>query len=58
MLICPFCGTESPYSIDRAMGKVGEHELDAGLKISAAVDHDRSDERRQAQCQSCKAIMV
>jgi hypothetical protein len=58
MLVCPFCGTESPYSIDRDIGKVGERELDAGLRESAAAERDRSDERRSVQCQSCKAIMV
>jgi len=58
MLVCPFCGAESPYSIDRAIGKVGEHELDAGLRQSAVADRERTDQRRSVQCQSCKAIMV
>ena len=57
-LVCPFCGTESPYSIDREIGKVGERELDAGLRESSIADHDRGDQRRSVQCQSCKAIMI
>jgi hypothetical protein len=56
--VCPFCGTESPYSIDREIGKVGERELDAGLRESSIADHDRGDQRRSVQCQSCKAIMI
>ncbi len=58
LLVCPFCGTESPYVIDRDIGKVGERALDQGLRESAAAERDRSHERRSVQCQSCKAIMV
>lgn len=58
MLVCPFCGTESPYSIDRETGKVAERALDAGLRDSAAVEREPKEERRSVQCQSCRAIMV
>lgn len=56
-LVCAFCGTESPYRIDRDIGKVVERDLDGGLAAAAAVDRDL-DARRSVQCQSCKAIMV
>jgi hypothetical protein len=56
--VCPFCGTESPYQIDRDIGKVAERELSDGLRISAAADKDWQEQRRSVQCQSCKAIMT
>lgn len=60
LLVCPFCGTESPYAIDRAIGKVAERSLDAGLRDTAAAERERAgrDARRTVQCQSCRAIMV
>lgn len=57
-LICPFCGTESPYQIDRNVGEVAERDLSAGLQATAAAEKDFSDQRRSVQCQSCKAIMT
>ena len=57
LLVCPFCGTESPYQIDRGVGKVGERALEQGLKDSEG-ERDRPREQRKVQCQSCKAIMV
>ena len=31
-LICPFCGTESPYHVDRELGKVVELDLVKALR--------------------------
>jgi hypothetical protein len=56
--VCPFCGTESPYQIDRDIGKVAERELSDGLRVSAAADQDWQAQRRSVQCQSCRAIMT
>ena len=56
--MCPFCGTESPYSIDRDLGKVAERDLGAGLRDSAAAEAAWQQQRRSVQCQSCRAIMV
>jgi len=56
--VCPFCGTESPYSIDRDLGKVAERDLGAGLRDSAAAEAAWQQQRRSVQCQSCRAIMV
>ena len=58
MLVCPFCGTESPYKIDRDIGKVGERGLEQGLRDSESAERDRPREQRKVQCQSCQAIMV
>jgi Zn finger protein HypA/HybF involved in hydrogenase expression len=57
-LICPFCGTESPYEIDRATGKVAEIDLVTTLRDLPEEDRGWQTERRSVQCQSCKAVMV
>lgn len=57
-LICPFCGTESPYRIDRETGKVAENDLVATLRNLPEEDRGWQTERRSVQCQSCKAVMV
>jgi hypothetical protein len=56
--VCPFCGTESPYQIDREVGKVAERELSGGLLVDASTEKDWQQQRRSVQCQSCKAIMT
>jgi hypothetical protein len=56
--VCPFCGTESPYAIDRDVGKVAERDLHHGLRDSAAAEQEWQQQRRSVQCQSCRAIMV
>ena len=57
-LICPFCGTESPYQIDRATGKVVELDLVAALRELPADERGWLTARRSVQCQSCQAVMV
>jgi hypothetical protein len=56
--VCPFCGTESPYQIDRDLGKVAERDLTDGLGVTALADHDWQQQRRSVQCQSCRAVMT
>jgi hypothetical protein len=56
--VCPFCGTESPYAIDRDVGKVSERDLAGGLQVSAEFEKNWKETRRSVQCQSCRAIMV
>ena len=56
-LVCPFCGTESPYVIDRDAGKVAENDLATGLQTAGAAAA-MPPERRSVQCQSCRAVMV
>ncbi|HWI16420.1 MAG TPA: hypothetical protein VNT81_01645 [Vicinamibacterales bacterium] len=58
MLVCPFCGTESPYTIDRDFGKVAERDLSSGLRDTAATEAEWQQHRRSVQCQSCRAVMV
>jgi Zn finger protein HypA/HybF involved in hydrogenase expression len=57
-LICPFCGTESPYQIERDTGKVAEIDLVTTLRELPDEDRGWQTERRSVQCQSCKAVMV
>jgi hypothetical protein len=56
--VCPFCGNESPYVIDRAADKVGENDLDAALAASRDVPDTWKQQQRSVQCQSCRAVMV
>ena len=57
-LVCPFCGTESPYHIDRDTGKVAEVDLVTALRELPEEERGWLTERRSVQCQSCKAVMV
>ena len=56
--MCPFCGTESPYQIDRETGKVVENDLSAALRALPREDPEWQSARRTVQCQSCRAVMV
>ena len=56
MLVCPFCGNESPYRIDREFGKVAERDLPSALATPS--NREVSQQRRSVQCQSCRAIMT
>src|SRR5688572_8222770 len=57
-LICPFCGTESPYHIDHELGKVVELDLVKSLRELPDEERGWQTARRSVQCQSCKAVMV
>jgi len=57
-LVCPFCGTESPYRIDRDTGKVAEQDLARALRELPDEARGWQTERHSVQCQSCKAVMV
>ena len=57
-LVCPFCGTESPYVIDRATGKVIERDLVTALRELPDDERGWQTARRSVQCQSCRAVMV
>lgn len=56
--MCPFCGTESPYAIDRDLGQVAENDLAAALRDLPAAEQPWQATRRSVQCQSCRAVMV
>jgi hypothetical protein len=57
-LVCPFCGTESPYAIDQDTGKIQELDLVKALRELPDEQRGWQTERRSVQCQSCKAVMV
>jgi hypothetical protein len=57
-LICPFCGTESPYKFDTATGKVVELDLVTALRELPSDERGWQTARRSVKCQSCHAVMV
>jgi predicted RNA-binding Zn-ribbon protein involved in translation (DUF1610 family) len=57
-LVCPYCGTESPYVIDRETGKAVENDLVKALRELPDESRGWNAERRSVQCQSCRAVMV
>jgi Zn finger protein HypA/HybF involved in hydrogenase expression len=57
-LVCPFCGTESPYVFDRDTGKIQEIDLVSALRELPDELRGWGLESRSVQCQSCKAVMV
>jgi len=58
MLVCPFCGTQSPYKLESDKSKVQELDLEEALRQLPTEDGGWQAERRSVQCQSCKAVMV
>jgi hypothetical protein len=57
-LVCAFCGTESPYVLNRETGKVVEIDLLQTLSEMPEELRGWNTARRSVQCQSCKAVMV
>ncbi|HYN06749.1 MAG TPA: hypothetical protein VES67_05100 [Vicinamibacterales bacterium] len=57
-LVCAYCGTESPYVIDRTTGEAVENDLVKALRELPDEDRGWNTERRSVQCQSCRAVMV
>jgi hypothetical protein len=57
-LVCPFCGTESPYVVDRTTGKIQEIDLVTTLRELPDEQRGWQAEKRSVQCQSCRAVMV
>jgi len=56
-LVCPFCGTESPYKVTEA-GAIEELDLVRALREIPEADRGWQTERITVQCQSCKAVSV
>jgi predicted RNA-binding Zn-ribbon protein involved in translation (DUF1610 family) len=56
-LVCPFCGTESPATLD-ASGVIVEHDLVAALRGIGDDARGWQAEKRQVKCRSCNAISV
>jgi hypothetical protein len=58
MLVCSFCGTEAPFSVDDATGALIEHDLVRALREVPDSERGWLDAKRTVQCQSCKAVSV
>jgi len=56
-LVCPFCGTESPYTVS-ATGAIEELDLVRALREIPDEARGWQTERITVQCQSCKAVSV
>lgn len=56
-LVCGFCGTVTPFTVDSA-GEVRELDLAAALRDVPDGDRGWMAEKRTVQCQSCKAVSV
>jgi predicted RNA-binding Zn-ribbon protein involved in translation (DUF1610 family) len=56
-LVCPYCGTVSPATMDAA-GNITEHDLATALRAIGPDDRGWATERKSVKCQSCQAITV
>jgi Zn finger protein HypA/HybF involved in hydrogenase expression len=58
LLICPFCGSSTPFTVDATTGAI--QELDLAKALRELPDDERGwlTEKRTVQCQSCKAVSV
>jgi hypothetical protein len=56
-LVCSFCGTSAPFSVDAA-GTIVELDLVKALRELPDEERGWLEERRSVQCQSCKAVSV
>jgi hypothetical protein len=57
-LVCSFCGTETPFTVDAATGALVEHDLAKALREIPDSDRGWLAEKRTVQCQNCKAVSV
>lgn len=59
-LICPFCGTESPATLETRQGDtlIVEHDLVAALRNIPDEARGWQTKKTTVQCQSCRAISV
>jgi hypothetical protein len=58
LLVCPFCGTAAPFSIDTESGALVENDLAKALRELPDEARGWQAEKRTVQCQSCKAVSV
>ncbi len=58
LLVCPFCGTAAPFTVDPASGALVENDLAKALRELPDEARGWLTERRTVQCQSCKAVSV
>lgn len=58
LLVCPFCGTSAPFTIDPASGALVENDLARALQELPDESRGWLAVKRTVQCQSCKAVSV
>jgi hypothetical protein len=58
LLVCPFCGTATPFDVDKDSGAIIELDLVTALRELPDEARGWSEERRTVQCRSCKAVSV
>jgi hypothetical protein len=58
LLVCGFCGTSAPFTVDNATGALVENDLVAALRELPDESRGWLAEKRTVQCQSCKAVSV
>lgn len=58
LLVCTFCGTSAPFSVDDKTGALVEHDLVKALREIPDAERGWLEAKRTVQCQSCKAVSV
>jgi hypothetical protein len=58
LLVCPFCGTSAPFTVDAQSGALVENDLAKALRELPDEARGWLAEKRTVQCQSCKAVSV
>jgi len=58
LLVCPFCGTSTPFTLDKESGTLVENDLAKALRELPDEARGWLAEKRTVQCQSCKAVSV
>jgi len=58
LLVCPFCGTSAPFTLDKESGALVENDLAEALRDLPDEARGWLAEKRTVQCQSCKAVSV
>jgi hypothetical protein len=58
LLVCPFCGTAAPFTVDAATGAIVENDLVKALRELPDEQRGWLSDKRTVQCQSCKAVSV
>jgi len=58
LLVCPFCGTSAPFTLDKESGALIENDLAKALRDLPDEARGWLAEKRTVQCQSCKAVSV
>jgi hypothetical protein len=57
-LVCPYCGTVSPYDVDRDTGKIQEIDLVTTLREMPDSSRGWEADKKSVKCRSCHAVSV